>query len=349
MAGQVVDALLQPGVHLGHAKAAHGAADGVIGVNTVAIGLYVGHLIGSAAAITGSACHVHTIFGIGTPVPIERILHGQQLAILVTAHLEVANQSLANKGGIEFLLAGQAQLDWAALDLGGDGYCQGLHTHSGLGPKAASHVGGDDPHITLRDAQRLGDQITLGKGGLRAAPQRHLADFVHLGDGHVRLNRHVLHVGDAIFALDHGRAVPPGIKRVALADFEVVGEVGAWSGEDEGDDFVLAQVRVNQRRVGASAKFWVEDRLQLLVLHLDEIHGLLSYFFADGGHARDRVAHVAHPVTAENMAVSQIKADEAREILSGDDCLDAGQRPGLAGVNRLDYCVGIGAALDACV
>ncbi len=163
------------------------------------------------------------------------------------------------------------------------------------------------------------------------------------------LNRHVLHVGDTILALHNGRAVPPGIIRVALANFEVIGDVGARLREDEGDDFVVTQIRVNQRCVRASAKFWIEDRLQLLVLHLDEIHCLLGYFFADGGHTRHRVTHVAHPVTAKDMAVSQIKADEAREILSGDDCLDAGQRLGLAGVNGFDDCVGMGAALDACV
>ncbi len=162
--GQVIDALLQPDVHLGHAKATHGPTDGVIGVDAVAIGLHVGHFVGSAAAVAGSACHVHTIFGIGTPVPIEYIFHGQQSAILVTTHLEVTNQPLANKRGIEFFLAGQAQLDRTALDLGSDGHRQGLHAHAGLGSKAASHVGGNDPHVALRDAQRLGDQITLGKG-----------------------------------------------------------------------------------------------------------------------------------------------------------------------------------------
>ena len=48
----------------------------------------------------------------------------QQVALLITAHFEKRDQSLAYKGGEKLFFSGQEQLDRASFDFGCDGNCQ---------------------------------------------------------------------------------------------------------------------------------------------------------------------------------------------------------------------------------
>ena len=207
--GQFVDALLQAGVHFGHPEAAHRTPDRVVGVDAVTVGLHVRDFVGTGAAVAGRAGDVHAVFRVGAAIPVEGVLHGQQFSILVAAHLEVGDQSLAHEGRVELLLAGQEQLDRVALRLGGDRHRQDFHAHAGLAAKSAAHQRGDHAHAALVDAQRLGDQVALCERRLRTVPQGHLARAVHFCDGDMRLERHMLDVRDAVLALDDRRALVP--------------------------------------------------------------------------------------------------------------------------------------------
>jgi hypothetical protein len=117
---------------------------------------------------------------------------------------------------------------------------------------------------------------------LRRSPQWDLAFFVHLGDGHVRLDRHVLHVRDAVLPFHDRRTLRPRRFGIALADLEVIGHVRARLREDEVRHFVLAQIGMEQRRFRACAKLRIEHRLQHFVLHLDQLDGYRD--LADGAH-----------------------------------------------------------------
>ncbi len=90
LASQIINALFQPSVQFGHAKAAHRPTDRMIGVNAVAVGVHIRHFVRAAAAVAGSTSHVHAVFGVSSPVPVELVLHSQQATILVAAHFEIA-------------------------------------------------------------------------------------------------------------------------------------------------------------------------------------------------------------------------------------------------------------------
>ncbi len=105
----------------------------------------------------------------------------------------------------------------------------------------------------------------------------------------------------------------PGAIHIALAKFEVIGNVRSCFGENEAGNHILAQVGMEHRRFGTDAKFRIENRRQDFIFHVDQVQGLLGDLLADGGHARDRVAHIAHTVPAEDEAVLQVQTQYSRE------------------------------------
>ncbi len=154
-------------------------------------------------------------------------------------------------------------------------------------------------------------------------------------------------MGDAIFAFDYCVALFKGRLGVALADLEVVGDVGSRLGEDKGHDLIFGHFGVNKGCVVLGALFWVKNALEQLVFNLDQFKGFFSGFFIGGDHAGDRIADVAHTVAAKDVTILQIQADKSWVILAGDDGADARQLLGLAGVDGYDARVGMRAALDA--
>ena len=161
---KLVNALLQARMHLRHAEASHRPADRMIRVHTVAVAPHMGHFIGTGAAVACRARDVDAVFGVGASVPVELVLHCQQVAARIAAHLEVRHKSLAHEGCKEFLLAGQAQLDRPTPGLRGDGDRERLHGDAGLAAEAAADKGGHNTDRALRHAQGFGDQISLRKG-----------------------------------------------------------------------------------------------------------------------------------------------------------------------------------------
>ncbi len=119
--------------------------------------MYVGDLVGAGAAVAGCPGDVDAVFGVGTAVPVHRVLHGQQLAVLVAADLKLHDQALAHEGGIELLLTRQAQLDRAALDLLGQDNGQCFHGDTGFGAEPTTNDITDHSDIALGDVQRFRD------------------------------------------------------------------------------------------------------------------------------------------------------------------------------------------------
>ena len=74
---------------------------------------------------------------------------------------------------------------------------------------------------------------------------------------------------------------------------------------------------------------------------------LLGDLHADGSHADDRVAHVAHPVAAEDEPVLEVQPDVTGEILARDNRLHAGQGARFLDIDLLDQRMRVRAALDA--
>src|SRR5712692_7005607 len=91
----------------------------------------------------------------------------------------------------------------------------------------------------------------------------------------------------------------------------------------------------------------IEDRWQLLVLHVDKGQRVLSGFGRFGGDGRHPIAHEAHYVPAEYGHVADHLAHEvAWDVLAGDDGPYAWRLAGSGAVNATDASVRIRAAED---
>ncbi len=81
------------------------------------------------------------------------------------------------------------------------------------------------------------------------------------------------------------------------------------------------------------------ERAQRLVVHLDELGGALRRLLVHRGYRRHRIPHHAHLVHAQGFLVLGDGEDaelDAREIVAGDDGVDAGQRRRAGGVDPPD-------------
>jgi hypothetical protein len=189
--------------------------------------------------------------------------------------------------------------------------------------KPPAHVRGDHLHIRLGDPQGFSDQVALGKWRLRARPQRHFTVFFHLSNRYVWFDGHMLDVRYAILAFDDRRALFPGCFYIPFTDAEMIGDIGARFREDKIGDLVFSEIGVEQRRFGAGAKFGVKDPWYGFVFHLDQVEGLFRDLLADRRHSSHRIAHIADSITAEYVAVLQVKPYVAGERLASDNGFDA--------------------------
>jgi hypothetical protein len=120
--------------------------------------------------------------------------------------------------------------------------------------------------------------IGRGVGILAADPHRQLIVFP-LGDGYVRLHRHVL----LILGINSVFEGPIGLGEASLH----IPPLGVeWATGQ-----IIFQVAAHQRRTGLFGLAGVKDKGQRVVFYLDQIEGILGHAFVDGRYSRDRIAH----------------------------------------------------------
>ena len=73
------------------------------------------------------------------------------------------------------------------------------------------------------------------------------------------LDGHVLDVGHAVSALDDDIRLGETCFHVPLAQLEMIGDIGAWLGQDERRALVFAQVGVDEGRIGFQRLLGVEE------------------------------------------------------------------------------------------
>src|SRR5512145_2878710 len=122
----------------------------------------------------------------------------------------------------------------------------------------------------------------------------------------MRFQWDVLNMGNPIGTLDDRVAFPPGAVDIAFAKLKVIGNIRACFGENESSHDISAEIGMEDRRFGSDTKFGVEDRLQDLVFHFDQIEGFLSNLLANRSYASDGISYITHAVTAEDEAILQI-------------------------------------------
>ena len=202
-----------------------------------------------------------------------------------------------------------------------------------LVPEAAAEVGRDDADLLLGQARDEGEERPVDVRSLR----RHV-------DG--RLPRGRVDVRDAAAALER-RRVAARVERVELDDLVRLGE-GLVRG------LLVARLPVVDVVVGLPFLLVADDgrallegllrgrdRLQRLVVDVDQLAGVLGDVGGLGDHRRHLLALEAHLVRGENglrVAREGRHPGEVvlREELAGDDRDDALDRLGAGGVDRVD-------------
>ena len=116
---------------------------------------------------------------------------------------------------------------------------------------------------------------------------------------------------------------------------------------------VAGDVVMDQRGAGLQGRLHVEDRWQILVVHLDRRDGRGRLLGRERRHGRDDLALEAHDVTGEQRPVEDVVERAVAvlgDVVLGEDRQDAGQRtspgrvqphdPGVRPPGQQQFCVG---------
>ena len=133
------------------------------------------------------------------------------------------------------------------------------------------------------------------------------------------LDRHMLNVGDAVFVFYDSRTFFPGAFDITFADFEEVGNIRPCLRENKTGHLIFTQVGMQQGCFRAGSIFGVHHRFQDFVFNINQLKGIYSDFFACGSDTGDWVANIASAITAKDVAVLEIEADESGEIIAGNN------------------------------
>ena len=187
-------------------------------------------------------------------------------------------------------------------------------------------------------------------GALRGGPHVHVGVVLPAGGHKGALGGAGEGPGVGAFALHHHVALGEAFLHVAFLDV-VEGRVVTLEPAPGRETVVVVVVALGLDVVlrpvdlgGAvlDGVLHVVDRGEGLVLHLDELQGVLGDLGGLGGHSGHRVAHKAQ-VLAHHRAVGGHAGLPGRGVLIGHHADDAGQLLRLAGVDGEDLRVGVGA------
>ncbi len=204
-----------------------------------------------------------------------------------------------------------------------------------LDAERAADVLGDDADLMLFQRQMLGEQVLHHVRRLRALidGQARVAR-IPVGDDGARL------VGDAGVAAEHECGLD---HRVGLGEALVGIARGVHALEAE----IVADRRMDHRRLRIERGFRIGDRRQFLVVDRDQLAAVLGFGAAPRDHGADRFAGPAGAVDGDGVLRRRFEALEMREhadpgrddlgqFRAGDHGDDAGRFLGGGGVDALD-------------
>ncbi len=284
---------------------------------------------------------------------LDEQLGGDDTPVLFGAQLDLDDAAGGRAGAAEHLLAAHHDLDRAARLLR-QRQCHRLEIDQRLAAEAAADLGRHRADVGDVDAEQLGAIGAHHEMALARAPDRALAVIADRDDAGMRLDIGLMHRLRRVAALDRDLGVLPAGGDVALREGDPLGDIGRRG--RLGVDARGEQIVVQERRARLHRLLDVDDVRQHLVLHLDQVGGLLGDRRRGRSNRSNRVAiieHLAarHAVGREVAEVHRSLADESFfrrdrwEIVARHHRLDAGQRQRLCGVDRQDAGVRVRAAL----
>ena len=221
-----------------------------------------------------------------------------------------------------------------------------------LGAKAAADARLNDLHLRLRDIERLRDHAAHVEGHLRGGGHRDTPKRVGRREGAERFHGRGLRGLAGVGAGEHDVALGERLVKVAkiagTAAHQVAGHVAALR-EHKGHVALGVDHDVVIERLGK-----VEQRLEHLVVDLDELERLVGSLLGLGGDDRHLLVLVAHQVL-ENQAVVGTRLRIALtgngkatlgHVLVGVDAHHTGHLQGARRIDGADLGSGIRAALE---
>ena len=350
--GKLVDSALDGKLALGGTVAAIRAAAVGIGVDGVPAKATRLHVVVDGQALVarktdrrGGMLAVRA--GVGQRMQIDSrdgaVVHGAQL----NGHLHLVTRVARGDG----LLAGVAAIARTAGLLGNERH-EDLAATRLLGAKTATDARLNDLHLRLRDVKRLRDHAAHVEGHLRRGCHRDAPERVGRREGAEGLHGRGLRGLAGVGALKDDVALGEGLVQVAkvarAAAHQVASNIAALR-EHKGHVALGVDHDVVIERLGK-----VEQRLEHLIVDLDELERLVGGLLGLGGDDRHLLVLVAHQIL-ENQAVVGTRL---RIALSGDGKaalghvlvgVDAHHARYLQGARRIDGAdlgAGIRAALE---
>ncbi len=198
----------------------------------------------------------------------------------------------------------------------------------------SAHVGHDDPHAALGQAEHLGEGLAHGERILRPRPHRQLAALV-VGDGTQRLERKVVNArqGEGVVEDEIGLGKRAG--GIAAAEGEVVADVAGDVGLDVlnvGKEGRARPINLELRRARRQGLVDGADHRERSVLHRNMAQRLLGAESVDRRHGHDGLAGEADALDRQHGLITHGLAEvgiDVGEIGTGEDGEHAGMARGL--------------------
>ena len=217
-----------------------------------------------------------------------------------------------------------------------------------LRPKSAADVGRDHADRFQLPAKQVGQHAAPDMRRLGARPHRqHIGRGIVAGEHRARLDRHAAAAMLPELVLEDMRGVGEGGIDIAVCELERGQYIGAERG-------------VRSRRAVFDRRAAVADRRQRIVMHGDRGGSVFGDVAGVGDHHRDWLADIIdfgarqHVLGAQrrNRRIWQqhrhrLAAHRIRQIVGGDDGVDAGDRQRRFGVNVEQARMGIRRADEA--
>ena len=350
--GELVDGALHGKLALGGTVATIRTATvgiGVDGVPAKAARLHVvvdrQALVAREADRRGGVLAIRT--GVGQRVQVDgrdgAVVHGAQL----NGHLHLVARVARGDG----LLAGVAAVARTAGLLGNECH-EDLAAARLLGAKAAADARLDDLHLRLRNIERLSDHAAHVEGHLRRSGHRDAPKRVGRREGAESLHGRGLRGLAGVGALKDDIALGEGLVQVTkvarAAAYQVARDVAALR-EHKCHVALGVDHDVVIERLGK-----VEQRLEHLVVDLNELERLVGGLLGLGGDDRHLLVLVAHQVLEDQAVVgARLRVALAGDgkatlghVLVGVDAHDARHLQGARRIDGADLGAGIGAALE---
>ena len=350
--GELVDGALHGKLALGGTIAAIRAAAvgvGVDGVPPKAARLYV--VVDGQALMTRKADRRGGVLAVRAGVGQRMQVDGCNGAVVHGAHLNGHLHLVARVARGDGLLAGVAAVARTAGLLGNECH-EDLTAARLLGAKAAADARLNDLHLRLRNVERLRDHAAHVERHLRGGGHRDAAERVDRREGAEGLHGRGLRGLAGVSALKDDVALGEGLVQIAkitgTAAHQIASNVAALR-EHKGHVALGVDHDVVIECLGK-----VEQRLEHLVVDLDELECLIGGLLGLGGDDRHLLVLVAHQVLEDQAVVgTRLRIALAGDgkaalghVLVGVDTHHAGHLQGARGVDGADLGASIRAALE---